>query len=402
MKKIAPRTTLIVAGIVIVLLAASLAEAIMVYTVEIGKRENETYERNLQIANLNAQVASYNASLAAANAQLATLSGQIANLTRVNAQLVGNVSALSLQLASIQYQHNTSSTEIDTLNAQISVLQNQISKFGSNSSTSQFNLQTLVFHVSQKSASDYWAQVPNATDTYRKTVALFSGKYDVVFLPEYMGHASWSEELAWLQSNFGGTHGIPIMLDVFCGGDGTSPTPKLSIADIEAALASCNVKYLRISEVASWYYEHSLPFPTDYVLSILQLCASRGLQLVWTEWKPDSLPSVETFTEIQTCITGYKDIVTASFSTNSGTLEPIQGFTEVSSMFMHWGASVQAWYWSTRYGGNPVDMPVSMLLQHTLEARNMGAELIQFEPYWYFYENGQPNQNLKQLASSLS
>jgi hypothetical protein len=51
---------------------------------------------------------------------------------------------------------------------------------------------------------------------------------------------------------------------------------------------------------------------------------------------------------------------------------------------------------------NPMDMPVSVLLQHTLEARNMGAELVEFEPYWYFYTNGQPNQNLKQLQTLLS
>jgi hypothetical protein len=402
MRKFTVRTTVIVAGIIIALLAATLAEAMMVYTLEIDRKENEMYTKNLQISNLTAQVASISASLAAKEAQLAAQNNTITELNSENAQLAATISSLNIQLASLQYQHNTSDTQTETLTAQISVLQSQISKFGTDPSTTQFGLQTLVFHVSQKSASDYWAQLPNATDTYSKTVALFNGTYNVLFLPEYYSDETWAEELTWLQSNFGGTHGIPIMLDVFCGGDGTSPTPKLSIADIEAALASCNVKYLRISEVLSWHYEHGLPFPTEYVTSILQFCRSHGLQLVWTEWKPDSLPSIQTFTAIKSYISGYEDIVTVSFSTNSGTLEPIQGYTQVSAQFQHWGASVQAWYWTTRHGGNPVDMPISVLLQHTLEARNMGAELIEFEPYWYLYTNAQPNQNLKQLQTLLS
>jgi hypothetical protein len=402
MKKVTARTALIIAGVVIALLAATLAEAMMVYTVQIDRKESEMYMKDLQIGSLNAQVASNSASIAAKDAQLTVQNSTITELIGENAQLTANISTLSIRIASLQYQLSISNGKNESLTAQIAALQNQISKFGANPNTSQFELQTLIFHVSQKSTSDYWAQVPNVTDSYSKTAALFNGKYNVLLLPEYNGHANWTEELAWLRSNFGGKSGVPIVLDVFCGGDGTSPTPQLSIADIEAALACCNVKYLRISEVVSWHFEHNLPFPTDYVTSVLQLCRSKGLGLIWTEWRPDSSPGIQTFTAIQGYISGYEDIVTASFSTNSGILEPIQGYTELCAQFQHWGASVQAWYWTTRYGGNPMDMPVSVLLQHTLEARNMGAELIEFEPYWYFYTNGQPNQNLKQLQTLLS
>jgi hypothetical protein len=402
MKRISTRTALIVAGIIIALLAACLAEAIAVYTLEVDKNESAAHAKDQHISSLNAQLASNTASIAVKNVQILAQNSTIENLTSQNAQLNAIVSTLNIQLASLQYQHNTSDSQVETLAAQIAALQSRISKFGADPSTTQFELQTLIFHISQKSPSDYWAQVPNVTDTYSRTVALFNGTYNVLFLPEYYGHTNWSEELAWLRNNFGGTNGVPIALDVFCGGDGASPTPQLSIADIETALACCNVKYLRISEVVSWHLEHNLPFPTDYVTSILQLCRSKGLGLVWTEWKPDNLPGIQTFTAIQRYIIGYEDIVTVSFSTNSGILEPIQGYTELCAQFQHWGASVQAWYWTTRYGGNPADMPVSVLLQHTLEARNMGAELIEFEPYWYFYNEGQPNQNMKQLQTLLS
>ncbi len=402
MKRISTRTVLIVAAIVIALLAASLAEAIAVNTLEASKNESEMHIKDLQINSLNAQIARNNAAIADKDAQILTQNSTIGNLTSQNAKLNTDVSALSIQLASLQYLRNTSESQVGTLAAQIAALQNQISKFGADPSKTLFELQTLIFHISQKSPSDYWAQVPNVTEAYSKTVALFNKTYNVLFLPEYYGHANWTEELTWLRNNFGGTNGVPIALDIFCGGDGASPTPKLSIVEIEAAMACCNVKYLRISEVVSWYMEHNLPFPTGYVTSILQLCRSKGLELVWTEWKPDSLPSIQTFTAIQSYIRGYEDIVTVSFSTNSGVLEPIQGYTELCAQFQHWGASVQAWYWTTRYGGNPMDMPSSVLLQHTLEARNMGAELVEFEPYWYFYTGGQPNQNLKQLATLLT
>ena len=128
---------------------------------------------------------------------------------------------------------------------------------------------------------------------------------------------------------------------------------------------------------------------------------ANNLKLFWTEWK------LETFPTLQTYIKGYEDIVTVSFSTNSGDGEPSDGFLQVSQLFQHWGASVQAWYWDTRYGSDPLkmpteDMPISLLIQHTFSAKIMGAEIIQFEPYWYFFDNGQANENLKTLEIILA
>jgi hypothetical protein len=47
-------------------------------------------------------------------------------------------------------------------------------------------------------------------------------------------------------------------------------------------------------------------------------------------------------------------------------------------------------------------MPPSLLIQHVLYAKNTGAQILQFEPYWYFFDNGQPNENLKLLAIMLT
>jgi len=63
---------------------------------------------------------------------------------------------------------------------------------------------------------------------------------------------------------------------------------------------------------------------------------------------------------------------------------------------------VQAFYWDTR-GKNLVDMPGSLLLEHALTAKGIGAEVLQFEPYWYFFdEDGQANSNLKLLLKTLT
>ena len=60
-----------------------------------------------------------------------------------------------------------------------------------------------------------------------------------------------------------------------------TPTPMLSTNDILAAMAVANVQYLRFAEVVSWHIEHpELPFPTDYVTSILDFCRANGLKVV--------------------------------------------------------------------------------------------------------------------------
>ena len=127
------------------------------------------------------------------------------------------------------------------------------------------------------------------------------------------------------------------------------------------------------------------------------------MKIFWTEWKTDYLPITEVFTSIQSLIEGYEDIVTVSFSTNSGDAEPSFGFLDLDERFQHWGASIQAWYWDTHYDENLLNMPISLLIQHALAAKNIGAEIIQFEPYWYFFnsENGEITEKLEVLFTML-
>ncbi len=114
------------------------------------------------------------------------------------------------------------------------------------------------------------------------------------------------------------------------------------------------------------------------------------------------LTEVEVFTLIETLIEEYEDLVTVSFSTNSGEAEPAFGFLDLDEIFQHWGASIQPWYWDTRYEDH-LDMPIDLLVLHALLAESTGAEIIQFEPYWYFFnpENGEITENLEFLFIML-
>jgi hypothetical protein len=184
------------------------------------------------------------------------------------------------------------------------------------------------------------------------------------------------------------------MLDVYGGGEGATPLPMLTTAQISQALAVANVKSLRFAEVLSWYQEHNQTIPADYVSGILAFCRTNNLQLLWTEWKTDGFPA------IQNMIRGYEDIVTVSFSTNSNDLEPTDGFLYLKETFPQWGASIQAWYWTTHQNQELMNMPASLMLEQTMSTAAIGAKSIQFEPYWYFFDNGTPNNNLRILLTS--
>jgi len=378
-KKVVGRNVAIALGIICILLAVSLVGMFANYTSIISVKDNT-------ISSLNSQVSSK-------DSQIQTLTSQN---NQLQTWLNGNVTSLNSQIADLQSQVASANSQIGSLNSTVTTLNSQVSVLTAiiNMSKSK-NLKTLVFHVCEKGEGYTASRIPDVNYTYNQILAL-NNTYNILLNPEYKGNENWTETLAWLTANFGGQHGIPIMLDVFGGGLGGTPTPMLSTNDILAAMAVCNVKWLRFSEVVSWHVEHNLSFPTDYVATILNFCRERNLKVFWSEWK------VETFKAIQTYIVGFEGIVTVSFATNSGDLEPAEGFMLVSKMFQNWGGSVQAWYWTTRYGSDPLNMPISLLIQHALPAKNIGAEVLQFEPYWYFFDNGEAKENLKLLETMLT
>jgi hypothetical protein len=260
----------------------------------------------------------------------------------------------------------------------------------------------LVFHVCEKGEGYDYARLPSANYTYNKIQELNNNTFQILLLPEYKGHANWAEEQNWIADNFGGSQGIPLMLDVFGGGSQSTPTPMLSTDQIKETLSMANIKYLRIAEVISWHIENHKAFPTDYLKSIFAFCKENNLKVLWTEWKNDfPEKNVETFTAIKNYIQGYEDIVTVSFSTNSQEIAPADAFLKLDQMFPQWGSSIQAWYWNTTIKQNLMDMPASLLLEHSYIAKELGARIIQYEPYWYLFDNGEPNSNLQVILKNF-
>ncbi len=390
-------------AVVCILLAASLVGAIANYTAVIAAKDNILAIQESTNNNLTAQIAENNITISSLTTQLENATSQIAALAEQKDQLVGSIATLNAKILDLEDRLALANAQLDSSNSSMVELQNQVNYLQSINYLNNSQLQTLVFHASEKGPGYTWGHLPNVTYTYNQLLALNKGKYNILLLPEYKGHQSWTEELSWIAGNFGGKNGIPIMLNVFGGGDTSTPTPMLSIGDIQAAMEVANIRQLRISEVMSWHIEHpGTPFPTAYLTSLLEFCKTNNLKIFWTEWKIDALPDVATFAAIQNCTKGCEDVVTVSFSTNSGELEPADGFMLMHNMFQHWGGSVQAWYYVTRYGTDPLNMPISTLTQHALLAKNMGAETIQFEPYWYFFDNGTPNDYLKLLMGMLT
>jgi hypothetical protein len=79
-------------------------------------------------------------------------------------------------------------------------------------------VQTLVYHVSEKTAPEFTVHMPSVSAVYQKILSAVNGKVtpeNVVLLPEYNAHANWEGEAAWLIANF---QGIPVMVIVLAAG----------------------------------------------------------------------------------------------------------------------------------------------------------------------------------------
>jgi hypothetical protein len=265
-------------------------------------------------------------------------------------------------------------------------------------------LSAIVYHVCEKTSDIH---IPDVNQVYQQINAVNDGNYTVFLLPELNGHADWAAELSWIQTNFSD---IPIMLDIAGGW-----AHHLTTDDILAAMAVANVQWLRIAELASWYLDQVDPFPDSYVLGILAFCRAHNLKLFWAEWKIDFGQDVKTFNKIKELIVGYEDIVTVGFKTNSGDLEPAEGFQYVINKgFTHIGCCVESWYWETRHRTSvwepreglesPDNMPIAWMVRHAMEAKALGLELIQFEPYWYFFEEmtGKALESLQRIHLFLN
>jgi hypothetical protein len=243
-------------------------------------------------------------------------------------------------------------------------------------------LKTIVFHWSEKGPTSNFGRSFNMSYVYDQLMNF--SKYPMLFLPEYEGNKNWTETYAWLLENFADK---PIVLSTWEGGDSNEPIVMRGITQISQAYQTLDVRMLRIAEPLSYYMYWNQTFPEGYFREVLSYAKSQNLKVLWSEWKrgQDVYPNV---TEI---IKGFEDTVIFTYQTNDQYSEPVDGYLEAASTFEHWGASVQAWYWETHGKGQLMDMSPILMVQHALQAINCGAEVIQFEPYWYFFDNyGEP------------
>ena len=235
MKTSNSRNLVIVAGIICILLTVSLGGFVVNYTAEIGKKDHTIESQHGFINHLNSQITNQSFQLAESNNTILSLTNQVVNLTsQVNSfksqatTPKSQTSSDKSTITNLQSQLSSANSQINNLNSQVMTLQGQVNNLTTIDNASEPKLQTLVFHVSEKGEGYEWGHIPDANSTYNQILALNNNKYNVLLLPEYQGNTNWTEELAWLTANFGGKQGIPIMLDVFGGGNSSNPTPMLS------------------------------------------------------------------------------------------------------------------------------------------------------------------------------
>jgi cell division protein FtsL len=369
------RIAAVIAIVMCVAFAISLVGTTINYTIAMNQKDSEIENLTSTIDNKNSQISDLQDKIANDNTTIKSLNAQVTNLQNQNISANNQISSLTSQTTTLQNQVNDLTEIVNT--------------------TTSSELRTLIFHVSEKGEGYAWGHLPNVNYTYNQILKLNNGKYDVLLLPEYEGDQNWTETFAWLKQNFAN---IPIVLSVFAGGSNNSPIRQLTVDQISEAVTALNVRELRIGEIVSWYMSHFLAFPADYVKSLLNFTRVHGLKLQWSEWEVD----YGVFQRIQTYIAGFEDIVTVTFQTNNKEVEPWDGFLSASGMFQHWGGSIQSWYWQERGYGSEFDMPTSVLLEHALAARKLGAEILEFEPYWYLFDNGEPRENLQLLMTVLT
>jgi len=257
-------------------------------------------------------------------------------------------------------------------------------------------LETIIFHVCNKSETETFGHIQNVSQGCKMITDGFA-PVQVIFSPEFEGDLNFSARLYWLKEYFAGKG---ICFSVFQGGTerGLDPNVKLDIPEIRQARENSDVRMIMFDEIVSWYVERKQEFPKPYVREILSYCRNESLPVVMTEWKI----SEDVRQTLKDAIAGYEDIVTVLYQTNNQFNQPITGFT-YASLFENWGASIQPWYWTQRHSESSVwDMPPSLMAQHAIIARNLGAEIIEFEGYWYFFDNNDvPLEGVKAVWEAL-
>jgi len=240
---------------------------------------------------------------------------------------------------------------------------------------------TVIVHFAEKGENSNFSHCPDPRYTYELTKADFEGK-EVWVIPEWEGNFNLTARCGWLEENF---TGIPVVIDPFEGGDNPTPNVMLSTADLKQIMSVANVTAIRFPEVLSWYMRanetHPVNIPIAWIHDMFDFAISKNLKIYWSEWKLGN--DIETLTNVT--LAGYEDKITYLYQTNNQYQHPLIGYSYAHE-FPHWGASVQSWYVNDQ-NETKSDLPIETVKEYAMLARNMGAEIIQFEPYWYFFDN---------------
>ena len=217
----------IAVSIVCILLIVSLSGAIVSLSTTNSTIENQNGIINDLRAQLSVETNQSISTISALNSKIANLTLEITALKPLIPEPGSHNLDDTTAIGNLQSQLSSANSQINNLNSQVANLQNQVTNLTSTINANQPNRPTLVFHVCEKGEGYDWGRLPDANATYNQIRAL-NPNNRVLLLPEYQGSANWTAELSWITANFGGKQGIPIMLDTFGGGNGSTPTPMLS------------------------------------------------------------------------------------------------------------------------------------------------------------------------------
>jgi hypothetical protein len=223
----------------------------------------------------------------------------------------------------------------------------------------------------------------------------FAGK-EVWVIPEYDANLNLTERIEWLREKF---KDIPVVIDVFEGGYNPTPNVMLSIEDLEQIMAVANITAIRFPEVLSWYmninYTTPMAVPLPWLHNMFDFATSHDLKIYWSEWKLGN--DIEALTN--DILAGYEDQITYLYQTNNQYQIPLIGYGYAHD-FQHWGASVQSWYVDEQ-NNTRWDLNVDVVAEYLTLAGNMGAETIELEPYFYFFNNGEPQGQMEIIWSII-
>lgn len=239
---------------------------------------------------------------------------------------------------------------------------------------------TLFFHI--KHADPYPYTLGKVQQIYSTITAANNTGRTIGLEPQCTG--DWLTQLQYLQE----CGDIPVMLNVLTSDDSVM----LTIDQIAQAMDVCNVQCIRFHEALSYFQ----PFPLEYVLSVLAFAKANNISVFWNEWDVNQYPTLASI-----IAAGYEDTVIVSFGTNNNWLEPSQGY-QLLQQFQRKGASVQSWYWyerNNRIPGTEMLMPPELMVQFTSEAFLAGCEIVQYEPFGYFFDNEVPITTLTDVLS---